>query len=76
MSSTERDEHVHANGMVAVERKRLKKEGCRRVHSRDQWRDSTEKGTSVSAAGGRRAQMMQLQLDMWAGRQGLGEVPV
>ena len=62
--------------MVAVERKRLKKEGCRRVHSRDQWRDSTEKGTSVSAAGGRRAQMMQLQLDMWAGRQGLGEVPV
>lgn len=72
----ERNEHVHANGMVAVERKRLKMERCGRVDSKNQWRDSTEKGTSVSAAGGRREQMMQLQLGVWTGRQGLQEVPV
>lgn len=68
----ERWTYSNADGKVSVERERFKIEGCGRVDSRDQQRDSTDKGTSSSEAG-RRGQMIDVITVRCAGRRaGIG----
>lgn len=65
----ERWTYSNADRKVSVERERFKIEGCGRVDSRDQQRDSTDKGTSSSEAGGRRGQMIDVITVRCAGRR-------